>query len=256
MKGDNLMKAIKVGVIPAAGHGRRLSSLPLTRVLPKCLLPILNKPILEYVIENMKKMGVEDIYMIVGFKKELIQEYFKDGADFGINIKYIPQPNPLGIAHAIGLTRSFISEPFTVILGDDLTIAKSLENVVDLFWAKRATGVESVVHEANIEKLKQACCMLLKDDGKIQNVEEKPKDPNSNVRGCGIYIFDPTVYEYIEKTPSSLPRNEKEITNTIKLIAKDNSAYAAFINGININVNTIADLIEATRLLLENPQTN
>jgi dTDP-glucose pyrophosphorylase len=250
------MKAIKVGVIPAAGHGRRLSSLPLTRVLPKCLLPILNKPILEYVIENMKQMGVEDIYMIVGFKKEIIQEYFKDGADFGINIKYILQPNPNGIAHAIGLTRPFICEPFTVILGDDLTIAKSLENVVNLFWDKRSSGVEGVVYEANFEKLKQACCLLLKDDGKIKNAEEKPNNPSSNVRGCGIYIFDPTVYEYIEKTPSTLPRNEKEITNTIKLMAEDNSAYGAFINGVNINVNTMADLLEATKLLLKNPQTN
>jgi dTDP-glucose pyrophosphorylase len=250
------MKKIKVGVIPAAGHGRRLSGLPLTRVLPKCLLPILNKPILEYVIENMKQMGVEDVYMIVGFKKELIQEYFGDGADFGINIKYILQPNPLGIAHAIGLTREFICEPFVVTLGDDLTIAKSLENVVNLFWAKRATCVEGVVYEGDIERLRQACCMSLDGDGKIQSVEEKPCNPNSNVRGCGIYIFNPAVYEYISKTSSSLPRNEKEITNTIKLIAKDNSAYGAFINGVNINVNTNTDLLEATRLLLENPQTN
>jgi dTDP-glucose pyrophosphorylase len=158
------MKKIRVGVIPAAGHGRRLSSLPLTRVLPKCLLPILNKPILEYVVNNIKQMGVEDVYIIVGFKKELIQEYFKNGADFGINIKYIIQPDPLGIAHAIGLTRALISEPFAVILGDDLTIAKSFDNVVDLFWAKRATVVESVVQEVNIEKLKQACYMLLKND--------------------------------------------------------------------------------------------
>jgi len=247
------MKRIKFGVIPAAGHGRRLSSLPLTRVLPKCLLPILNKPILEYVIENMKDMGVEDVYMIVGFKKELIQEYFEDGLDFGINIKYILQPDPLGIAHAIGLTKEYIHEPFVVSLGDDLTISKSLENIVDLFWTKRAIGVEGVVHEANVEKLKQACCMLLDNDGKIQNAEEKPCTPSSNVRGCGIYIFDPKVYEYIEKTPSSLPRNEKEITNTLKLMAKDNSAYGAFINGVNINVNTSADLIEATKLILENP---
>ncbi len=91
----------------------------------------------------------------------------------------------------------------------------------------------------------------LENDGKIQNAEEKPNNPNSNVRGCGIYIFDPKIYEYIGNTPSSLPRNEKEITNTIKLIAKDNSAYGAFINGVNINVNTSIDLLEATRLLLE-----
>lgn len=250
------MKKIKVGIVPAAGHGRRLGSLPLTRVLPKCLLPILNKPIIGYVIENMKQMGVEDVYIIVGFKKELIQEYFGDGEDFGINIKYILQPNPLGIAHAIGLTKEFISEPFVVTLGDDLTISKSLENIVDLFWAKKAVAVETVVHETNIEKLRQACCMLLKDDGKILNAEEKPCTPNSDVRGCGIYIFDPLVYEYIEKTTSSLPRNEKEITNTIKLIAKNNLAYGAFINGVNININTSTDLLEATRLLLEKTQSN
>ena len=245
------MKKIKVGVIPAAGHGRRLSSLPLTRVLPKCLLPVLNKPILGYVIENMKQIGVEEVYMIVGFKKELIQEYFEDGSDFGISIKYILQPNPLGIAHAIGLTREDIFEPFAVSLGDDLTISTSLENIVDLFWDKKAVAVEGVVHEANIEKLRQACCMQLEADGKIQNAEEKPCYPNSNVRGCGIYIFDPKVYKYIGNTPTSLPRNEKEITNTLKLIATDNLAYGAFINGVNINVNTSTDLLEATRLLLE-----
>jgi bifunctional UDP-N-acetylglucosamine pyrophosphorylase/glucosamine-1-phosphate N-acetyltransferase len=199
----------------------------------------------------MKQMGVEDVYMIVGFKKELIQEYFGDGKDFGVHIKYVLQSNPLGIAHAIGLTKELISEPFTVILGDDLTITKSLSNVVNLFWAKRANCVEGVVYEGEIERLRQTCCMSLDVDGKIQSVEEKPCNPNSNIRGCGIYIFNPRVYEYISKTSSSLPRNEKEITNTIQLIAKDNSAYGAFINGVNINVNTSTDLLKATRLLLE-----
>jgi dTDP-glucose pyrophosphorylase len=250
-----LFKKIKVGVIPAAGHGLRLSDLPLTRILPKCLLPILNKPILGYVIENMKQFGVEEVYVIVGFKKELIQEYLGNGADFGIKVKYILQPDPLGLAHAIGLTSAFICEPFVVILGDDLTIANSLENMVNLFWAKNATVVEGVVYEKNIEKLRQACCISLNDDGKIQNAQEKPRNPDSNVRGCGIYIFDPTIYAYIEKTQLSLPHNEKQITDTIKLIAEDDSAYGMFIEGANINVNTQVDLLEATRLLLENSQT-
>ena len=68
------MRKIKIGVIPAAGKGSRISDLLLTRVLPKPMLPILNKPILAYVIENMKSMGVEDIYVIIGHKKEIIQE--------------------------------------------------------------------------------------------------------------------------------------------------------------------------------------
>jgi len=249
------LRKIKVGVIPAAGHGRRLSSLPLTRVLPKCLLPILSKPILGYVIENMKKIGVEDIYMVVGFKKELIQEYFEDGRDFEVNIKYVDQSSPLGIAHAIGLTKDFISEPFTVILGDDLTITDSLENLVSLFFAQKAVCVEGMVYEQNLEKLRQACCYSLEKTGKIISGEEKPAAPKSNIRGCGVYVFDPRVYDYIDKTPLSLPRNEREITNTIRSIADAESAYGEFINGVNININTSYDLVEATKLLLKQEQT-
>src|SRR3990170_3123027 len=148
------MKKIKVGVIPAAGKGRRLNDLPLTKVLPKPLLPILNKPILEYVIENMKKMGVEEVYIVVGFKKEIIQEYFGHGEDIGVKINYVEQPNPQGIAQAIGLTHDCVDEPFVVILGDDLTIAESLDNLVKDFWVKRAKVVEGVILEKNVERLK------------------------------------------------------------------------------------------------------
>ncbi len=245
------MKKIRVGVIPAAGQGRRLSSLPLTRVLPKCLLPILSKPILGYVIENMKKIGVEDVYMVVGFKKELIEEYFGDGQDFGVNIRYVDQTEPLGIAHAIGLTKELISEPFTVILGDDLTITESLENLVNLFFAQRAICVEGMVNEQNIENLRQACCFLLDKNGKILSGEEKPSNPKTDIRGCGIYVFDPKVYDYIDRTPWTPPRNEREITNTIRSIANEGLAYGAFINGVNININTNRDLVEATKILLK-----
>ena len=128
------MKKIKVGVIPAAGKGTRISDLPLTRILPKPMLPILNKPILEYVIEGMKKVGIETIYMIVNHKKEIIKEYFRDGGDWGIKIHYIVQKELKGIAHAIGLTKEYIDEPFMVMLGDVLLIAESLDNLVETFW--------------------------------------------------------------------------------------------------------------------------
>jgi UDP-N-acetylglucosamine diphosphorylase / glucose-1-phosphate thymidylyltransferase / UDP-N-acetylgalactosamine diphosphorylase / glucosamine-1-phosphate N-acetyltransferase / galactosamine-1-phosphate N-acetyltransferase len=245
------MKKIKVGVIPAAGHGRRLNSLPLTRVLPKCLLPILNKPILEYVIENMQRMGVEDVYMIVGFKKEIIQEYFGNGEDFSLHITYIEQ-NPLrGIAHAISLAKNFVSEPFSVILGDDLTITSSLSNLVETFWEKNAWVVEGAVPENNVEAIKRACCIALGNAGKIKEIIEKPLIPKSNLRGVGVYLFDPKVFDFIEITPASSKRNEKEITDTIGLIAKKGRAYAALINGMNINVNTSSDLMVATKLLLK-----
>ncbi len=245
------MEKIKVGVIPAAGYGRRLGTLPLTRVLPKCLLPILNKPILEYVIENMRRMGVEDVYMIVGFKKEIIQEYFGNGEDFGLHITYIDQNPPRGIAHAISLAKNFISEPFSVILGDDLTITDSLNNLVETFWENDALVVEGAVPENNVEAIKRACSIALDDDCKIKEIIEKPLAPNSNLRGIGVYLFNPKVFDFIEMTPASSKRDEKEITDTIGLIAKKGRAYAALINGMNINVNTSSDLMVATKLLLK-----
>ena len=244
------MKKIKVGVIPAAGKGRRLNDLPLTKVLPKPLLPILNKPILEYVIENMKKMGVEEVYLVVGFKKEIIQEYFGHGEDIGVRIEYVEQPNPQGIAQAVKLTQDYIKEPFVVILGDDLTITKSFNNLTEDFWTKNALVVEGLVLEDKTEILKQSCSVVLDKNRKILDIVEKPDVPKSNIRGCGVYIFDPIVYDYIERTPILPPRHEKEITNTIRLMATEGPVYGSFINGVNINVNTMADLLEAMQLLL------
>lgn len=237
--------------MPAAGIGKRLSNLPLTRILPKPLLPILNKPIMEYGLENMKQLGVETVYLIVGYKNELIKEYFGDGSDFGVNIKYIIQPSPSGLADAIQLTADYITEPFCVILGDDLTLAESLDNLLIDFWSKNAKILEAVVFENDEEKIKLSCSVNLDQYGKMINIQEKPNILQSDIRGCGIYICHPIVYQFINKTPISLERGEKEFTNTLKLMANKHLAYGSFINGKNINVNRLSELIEAMQLVLK-----
>lgn len=244
------IRRIKVGVIPAAGKGNRLSTLPLTRILPKPMLPIVDRPILEYVLENMKKVGVETVYMIVGYKKELIKNYFRNGSEWDVDIVYIEQKELKGIAHAIGLARDYINEPFTVMLGDDLTLTDSMGNLIKIFWRNNAFAVEGVVVENNVEALKRTCSVVLGDNNKIIDIEEKPAQPKSNLRGIGIYLFDPIVFEYIDRTPISSKRGEKEITDTIGLIAKDGKAYGTIIDGINININTIDDLMLAIKILL------
>ena len=246
------MEKIKIGVVPAAGKGSRIADLPLTKILPKPMLPVLNKPILEYIVNEMKDLGIETIYMIVGHKKEVIQKYFEDGKDFGVNIKYIEQKSPKGIAHAISLTKGLINKPFMVILGDDFTIVESLQNILDTFWMKNAIAVTSVVIEKNITILKQTNCVFLDKDNKVQKIIEKPSTPNSNIRGCGIYVFDPVVYNYIEKTPISKIRNEREITDTLGLMAKEGKVYGVYINGINININSLPNLFWATMIVLKN----
>lgn len=246
------MKTINVGVIPAAGRGMRINDLPLTRLLPKTMLPILNKPIMEYNILKMVNMGIKTIYIVVSHKKEVIIEYFGNGKDFGVDIEYIKRHEPpQGIACSIGLTEEFIHEPFVVILGDDFTVAESLNNLVKTFWDKKAIVVEGVVIENNEYLITQTNCIILKNDNKIHKIIEKPKTVKSNLRGCGIYICDPSIYEYIKKTPISFVRNEKEITDTIGLIAAEERAYGEFIDGFNTNVNTVSDLLLATQLILK-----
>jgi dTDP-glucose pyrophosphorylase len=244
------LRKIKVGVIPAAGRGNRIAELPLTRILPKPMLPLLNKPILEYIIENMKNAGIEVIYLIVGHKKEVIQEYFQYGKDWNVDIYYVEQKELKGIAHAIGLTQEYINEPFLVFLGDDLTITDSLQNIVGTFFEKKAWAVEGIVYENDVEVLKRTCCITLDNDGKIKEIIEKPDEPKSNLRGIGIYLFDPIIFEFIKKTPISPKRNEIEISDTIGLVAMEGKAYGALIDGINININTFKDLMKATNLLI------
>lgn len=244
------MKKIRVGVIPAAGRGNRIDDLPLTRILPKPMLPILNKPILDYVIENMKRLGVEVVYMIVRHKRGVIKEYFGCGRGWDIEIEYLEQKNPKGIAHAVGLVNNHIDEPFVVILGDDLTIAESLRDLTKMFWNKSAWVVEGVVVEKDVNVLRRTCCVTVDENGKMIDIEEKPVNPSSNLRGCGIYIFDPIMFDYIRKTPALPPRNEREITNTLKLITNQGKVYASFIDGVNININTLVDLRRAMRLIL------
>jgi len=243
------MKRIKVGCIPAAGKGKRINCLPLTKVLPKPMLPIGNKPILEYVVLNMKAMGVKTIFIIIGHKKDVIMDYFEDGSEFGVDIQYIYQREPKGIAHAINLTRDYITDNFITILGDDFTISNSLINLVHLFFEKNATVVEGVVEEKNLEVIKDTCCVKLDENERIIEIIEKPKNPISNLRGIGIYLFSPEIFEFIDKTKPSKIRNELEITNTIRLVSKIGKAYGGLIDGININVNKVEDLMRAWKMI-------
>lgn len=234
-----------MGVIPAAGEGRRLGYL--SYLIPKCLFPLYDKPIIHYVIENMVKVGVERIIIPTYYQKGKLIEYFEYAKkDVGAEICLLKLNElPRGIALTIASTRELIDEPFMVILGDDVTITDSLQNLVDLFFKMKATAVEGVVYEENDETIKRTCCIELARDNRILKIVEKPRNPFTKIRGCGVYVFDPRIFEYITKTPMSPPRQEAEITNTLSLVAKHKRAYGGFIEGVNVNVNTPEDMFRA-----------
>jgi dTDP-glucose pyrophosphorylase len=238
------MKRIKIGVIPAAGEGKRMGYLG--HILPKCLFPLWDKPIIHYIIENMRKVGIKKILIPAFYQKEKIVEYLNTIPVNDITIKIVQLKSPTkGIALSIASVQKLVNEPFMVILGDDCTITPSLQNIVNTFFKKDAIAVGGVVREKSKNILKSTCCVKLDKNKKIVDIIEKPNSPISNLRGTGVYVFSPKIFEFIKKTKPSPPRNEVEITNTIKLVAQKGLAYGEFIQGLNININTPEDLLKA-----------
>jgi glucose-1-phosphate thymidylyltransferase len=244
------LKEITKGAILAAGSGNRIQDLPYTRILPKPLLPILEKPILEYAISNMRSMGVRTVYVVVNEHGGLIRNYLRDGTDFGIAATYVVQRQPMGIAHAISILGPHINEPFVVFLGDDFTIAANLQDMVEVFFQKGALALQGIVNEPDRDTLSRTNCIIVDDEWRILDAIEKPTFPTSNWRGIGIYIFHNQAFEYIENTPTTLPRNEREITTALKRMADTRKVFGFPVQGTNVNVNNLKDLIRANELKL------
>jgi len=209
------------GIILHGGHGTRLR--PLTHTGPKQLLPIANKPMSQYCLEAIAETGITDIAIIIGgVGSNKVREYYEDGKKFGVNITYIEQDEPRGIAHAIRLCKDFINnEKFLVFLGDNI-IQKSISDFVEKF---KKTNYDATVLLCEVDNPSQFGIADV-ENGKIQKITEKPKSPTSNLAVTGIYFLTPLIFEIIDNLKPSW-RNELEITDALdNLLRKnDNISY-------------------------------
>jgi glucose-1-phosphate thymidylyltransferase len=198
-------------VILAAGEGLRCRPLTLTR--SKVMLPVANKPILEYVIRALSKNDIKDIIIIVGYKKERIMDHFGNGKDFAVNISYIDQDAQLGTAHAIKLAEPLVGEKFMVLNGDNLIDEETISELL-----RGDSGDISLLSVSRDQITGYG--VLLIDKGKVSRIIEKPRDRISHLVNTGIYIFSSSIFGEIEKTPIS-EIGEYAITDTIqKMIEK------------------------------------
>ncbi|TSC88412.1 MAG: UTP--glucose-1-phosphate uridylyltransferase [Microgenomates group bacterium Gr01-1014_16] len=246
-----MQNKIKIGVIPAAGSGSRLGYL--SSLLPKALFPLYDRPIIHYVVDQMQSIGIEDIYIIVNVFKEKIIEYFKFiQMDLRANIYFVEQKTLNGTGEAMLLTEKYIKkQPFVVMYGDDCTVTQSLERMIQEFFKTNAIVMEGVVKEDDISVLRHTCSVKLSKNGRIIEIIEKPEDPPYMLRGCGVYLFHPDIFNHIRKTPIHPIRKEREITYTINHLAKINRAFGFLINGNNININDYNELLKASQLVKE-----
>lgn len=241
-----MLNKIQVGVIPAAGDSNRMGYL--SRLLPKTLLPLYNRPIIHYVVKQMENLGIRQIYIVVHFQKEKIISYFHSlKNEFKAEINFIFQAQINGTANAILMSKKYVrNNNFMVIYGDDFTYANNLKKMPSLFFKNKAIALQAAVKETNKKILRQTCCLKIDKNKRILEILEKPKKPPYLLRGCGVYIFSPEIFSYINRTPAQNFTLEKEISHTIKAVSKKNQAFTFLLRGKNININFPADLLRAS----------
>ncbi len=205
------------GVLLTAGEGTRMRPLTLTR--PKTMLQVGGKPILQYNLEALRDAGIEDVVMVVGYKKEAIEGYFGDGSKFGVNITYITQEERLGTAHAISSIRNAIDSQFIVLNGDIIVDQKL---ILDLIHKYESCEASSILILIEVEDPSSFGVVELEND-RIKDIIEKPApgEATSNLINAGIYLFDSTIFNAIDRTPKS-ERGEYEITDSLKIQITEN----------------------------------
>jgi dTDP-glucose pyrophosphorylase len=239
-------RPIRRALVPAAGAGSRMGYL--SAILPKCMYPVADKPIIHRVVENARLLGAREFIIITHFMEDIVRDYFRSVLipQFKIEVTFVHQNALTGLADAIALGQPYLDEPFAVILGDDYTVATDFDNLsASLDRHRHAVVVEGIVSEKDPAKLRHACCVTRHPSGRISRIVEKPKRPFGPIRGTGIYLFRPEIFAAIRETPVTAVRHEREITETIRLLAGEGRAYAEFIRGTNLNINSFDDLLLA-----------
>lgn len=231
-------------------HGGRGTKLrPLTHTGPKQLIPVANKPISQYVLESLRDSKIRDIAIVLGdIHPERVKQYYGDGSRFGVNITYIYQGEPKGIAHAVGLCRGFVGdEAFVVHLGDDL-LKGGIKKFVDEF---KKSDYEAMVLLCKVKKPQRFGVAEFDVNGRLVRLVEKPKEPPSDYALSGIYFFKPTIFKMIDKLKPSW-RGELEITEAIQLLLDDgNSVGHRFVEGWWKDTGSPEDILESNRLVLD-----
>jgi glucose-1-phosphate thymidylyltransferase len=233
------------GLILSGGKGTRLR--PITYTSAKQLVPVANKPVLFRVIEAIKEAGITDIGIVVGDTASEIKAAVGTGSRWGVQITYIHQESPLGLAHAVKVSQDFLTnDRFVMFLGDNV-IEGGISPLIRQFGESDWSAQIVLTHVSNPQQFGVAEL----ENGRIVRLVEKPRDPPSNLALVGIYMFDQTIFEAVNAiTPSW--RGELEITDAIQwLVEQGHTVYPYIHEGWWIDTGKMEDMLDANRLVLE-----
>ncbi|AKM20440.1 UTP--glucose-1-phosphate uridylyltransferase [Geobacillus sp. 12AMOR1] len=264
------MAKVKKAIIPAAGLGTRF--LPATKAMPKEMLPIVDKPTIQYIIEEAVASGIEDIIIVTGKGKRAIEDHFDHAFELEdnlykkgkldllekvrkpaqVDIHYIRQKEPKGLGHAVWCARKFIgNEPFAVLLGDDIVQADipCLKQLMDVFEQYNASVI-GVQHVSEDETERYGIINPLRQHGRLYEVKglvEKPKkeEAPSNVAIMGRYILTPEIFEHLDKQEEGAG-GEIQLTDAIQKLNETQNVYAYVFEGTRYDVGEKLGFIKTT----------
>lgn len=242
------------GVILAAGMGSRIQWLS-TR-LPKPLLPIGNKPILQYHIEMMRGLDIRRIVIVVGHLKEKIIETFGDGSRLGVQLDYVEQKQRLGIAHAVAQVEDRVDGPFLLTLGDIFFVPRGLDRLVETFGRYEVASVLAVKREPEPQYIRRNFAVLLTEGRLVRRVIEKPRHVVNDLKGCGMYLFSLNIFDAIRRTPRTAMRDEYEITDSIQILIDD--GYPVFAEDVvdkDMNITYARDVLVCSQMWMKHVGT-
>ncbi|WP_252232053.1 UTP--glucose-1-phosphate uridylyltransferase GalU [Clostridium sp. ZBS15] len=262
---------VKKAIIPAAGLGTRF--LPATKAQPKEMLPIVDKPTIQYIIEEAVASGIEEILIITGRNKKCIEDHFDKSIELEfeleksgkeellelvrnisdmVDIHYIRQKEPKGLGHAIHCAKTFVgNEPFAVLLGDDVVDSEEpcLKQLIDCFGEYNTTilGVQTVAQE-NVSKYGIVDGIHIEDRVyKVKDLVEKPstEEAPSNVAILGRYIITPEIFNILENTKPG-KGGEIQLTDALKTLISKEAMYAYNFEGRRYDVGDKLGFLQAT----------
>ena len=233
------------GLILSGGKGTRLR--PLTYTSAKQLVPVANKPVLFYGLEAMAGAGIRQVGIVVGDTAAEIRAAVGDGSRWGIEVTYIEQDAPRGLAHAVLISEPFLGdEPFVMYLGDNL-LNKGIRPLVDQFAEAKPAAQILLAHvpDPQMFGVAELC------DGRVVRLVEKPKEPKSDLALVGVYMFSPDIFDSVRRIRPSW-RNELEITDAIQdLIDRGLDVRPHIVDGWWKDTGKLEDMLEANRLILD-----